>query len=104
MMEMCGSAAHVHQYLNTLAGANMPWTQSHMDIHIETELASEYKDFITGKKNGKLNKIIKSTSVDLQLLEPNEAVIVLALRTNNLSRAIDSFRQLMVCLDSFLYN
>ena len=36
------------------------------EIHFQIELATEHRDFISGKKNGKINKIMQNTSVNMK--------------------------------------
>ena len=36
------------------------------EIHFQIELATEHRDFISGKKNGKINKIMQNTSVHMK--------------------------------------
>ncbi|KZS96150.1 cytoplasmic protein [Sistotremastrum niveocremeum HHB9708] len=38
----------------------------HHEIRFQSELANEYKEFISGKKNGKLNKIMQMTNVKIK--------------------------------------
>ncbi|KAK4057241.1 hypothetical protein OIO90_001738 [Microbotryomycetes sp. JL221] len=40
--------------------------QFHNEIRFQIELANEHRDFISGKKNGKLNKIMKSANVKVK--------------------------------------
>lgn len=43
------------------------YTQAfHHEIRFQIELANEHRDFISGKKNGKLNKIMKSAEVKIK--------------------------------------
>jgi hypothetical protein len=63
---------------------------------IRVEMAAEYEEFITGKKNGKLNKISKSTGVQLDLFSPNQVILQLILTSAALEPVFDAFRQLKV--------
>ncbi|EAL23071.1 hypothetical protein CNBA5960 [Cryptococcus deneoformans B-3501A] len=38
----------------------------HREIRFQIELANEHRDFISGKKNGKINKIMKTTNVKIK--------------------------------------
>jgi hypothetical protein len=38
----------------------------HPEIRFQTELANEHREFISGKKNGKINKIMQSTNVKIK--------------------------------------
>ena len=38
----------------------------HHEIRFQVELANEHREFISGKKNGKINKIMQSTSVKIK--------------------------------------
>lgn len=40
--------------------------QFHHEIRFQIELANEHREFISGKKNGKLNKIMKSANVKIK--------------------------------------
>lgn len=37
-----------------------------LEIRFSLELANEHRDFISGKKNGKLNKIMKAADVKIK--------------------------------------
>jgi len=40
----------------------------HHEIRFQVELANEHRDFISGKKNGKLNKIMKTANVKIKFV------------------------------------
>lgn len=40
--------------------------QSQYEIHVKIELASEHKEFVSGKKNGKINKIMGQSIIITQ--------------------------------------
>ncbi|KAL4069386.1 cytoplasmic protein [Scleroderma citrinum] len=44
----------------------------HHEIRFQVELANEHREFISGKKNGKINKIMQSTSVKIKFETFNE--------------------------------
>lgn len=64
------------------------------ETHFQVEMSAEYKDFITGKKNGKLNKITKTCGVNLQVFEPYPYVLVLELSSRNYAHTFEAFQQL----------
>jgi hypothetical protein len=39
----------------------------HHEIRFQVELANEHREFISGKKNGKINKIMQTTNVKMSL-------------------------------------
>jgi hypothetical protein len=69
------------------------------NIVSSTDMASMYKDFISGKKNGKLNKISKSTNTDIQLIEKERHILTISIVSESLSLrgSFDAFTQLQVC-------
>ncbi len=83
------------------------FTQQHQLIRgppkhceIRVDMAAEYEEFIPGKKNGKLNKIIKSSGTQLDL-KYGQASLHLIITTTVLDAALDAFHQLKVSLLSF---
>jgi hypothetical protein len=66
------------------------------DVNTYLEMSSEYKDFITGKKNGKINKIIKTAGVNLTLNEDHAHTLVVQMGSAHCFRVIDALTQLKV--------
>ncbi|KAF8523068.1 cytoplasmic protein [Hysterangium stoloniferum] len=44
----------------------------HHEVKVQTELANEHREFISGKKNGKINKIMQMTGVKIKFETLNE--------------------------------
>jgi hypothetical protein len=82
-----GSDDAVKSALNVISEINL-MTQVPYQIRVKIELANEHKEFVSGKKNGKINKIMgqsKSTSIIGRLSRS---------LTKNLRQCSDHFRWL----------
>ncbi|WAR63818.1 hypothetical protein PtB15_17B419 [Puccinia triticina] len=55
---------------------------SQVEIRFQVELACEHRDFISGKKNGKLNKIMKTSNVKIKFESFNDYNFMLNLSGN----------------------
>lgn len=66
------------------------------DIVFSLDLASEYLDFITGKKNGKIHKITRSCGCVLDLRNPFPERISAKISSNSLKIAVEGFSQFLV--------
>lgn len=53
------------------------------EIRFQTELANEHRDFISGKKNGKINKIMQLTSVKIRFETFNDFNFLIDLSGND---------------------
>lgn len=57
----------------------------HHEIRFQVELANEHREFISGKKNGKINKIMQSTSVKIKFETFNEHNFLIDLSGSDIS-------------------
>eukprot|EP00158_Paraphelidium_tribonemae_P006031 Partr_v1_DN27637_c1_g1_i1_m64743 putative High density lipoprotein binding protein len=64
------------------------------EIRIYTDLSASYKEFITGKKNGKITKITKSCSVAINFVEPSKHLLIIEIAGHTIQTALDAFQQL----------
>jgi KH domain len=65
LFEFHGLEADVRAAIATLREMDVVKSFGH-EIHFQIELATEHRDFISGKKNGKINKIMQTTSVNIK--------------------------------------
>ncbi|KAJ6519587.1 cytoplasmic protein [Mycena sanguinolenta] len=63
--EMHGLEAEVRSAVNMVMELEMIQTFHH-EIRFQIELANEHREFISGKKNGKINKIMQTTNVKIK--------------------------------------
>jgi hypothetical protein len=66
------------------------------EAHFQLEMSSEYRDFITGKKNGKLNKITKACGVTINLHEPETFDLVVEISCQVYSKGLEAYLHLRV--------
>ncbi|KZT06753.1 uncharacterized protein LAESUDRAFT_725514 [Laetiporus sulphureus 93-53] len=59
--------------------------QFHHEIRFQIELANEHREFISGKKNGKINKIMQTTNVKIKFETFNEHNFLIDISGNDLS-------------------
>jgi hypothetical protein len=57
----------------------------HLEIRFQIELANEHKDFISGKKNGKMNKIMQTTNVKIKFETFNDYNFLIDIAGNDSS-------------------
>jgi hypothetical protein len=63
VVQVSGIALHI-RYIRY---RRLTWNQGfHHEIRFQIELANEHRDFISGKKNGKINKIMKVAGVKIK--------------------------------------
>ncbi|KLO20412.1 cytoplasmic protein [Schizopora paradoxa] len=55
----------------------------HHEIRFQIELANEHREFISGKKNGKINKIMQTTGVKIKFETFNEHNFLIDISSNN---------------------
>ncbi len=53
------------------------------EIRFQIELANEHREFISGKKNGKINKIMQTTNVKIKFETFNEHNFLIDISSNN---------------------
>lgn len=63
---------------------------NHKDIYcdVQIELSKELEDFLCGKKNGKINRIIKETGTKINIFVSNVMTIYISGQSKNVSSAI----------------
>ncbi|CCM02197.1 uncharacterized protein FIBRA_04277 [Fibroporia radiculosa] len=59
--------------------------QFHHEIRFQIELANEHREFISGKKNGKINKIMQTTNVKIKFETFNDHNFLIDIAGNDLS-------------------
>lgn len=63
------------------------------EVTFSALLSQEYKDFITGKKNGKLNKITKSCGVNIDLQDRDENTLLVLITGGSYIKTYEAFLQ-----------
>ncbi|KAL1916300.1 uncharacterized protein VTP21DRAFT_5917 [Calcarisporiella thermophila] len=66
----------------------------HQETKFQVELANEHQDFISGKKNGKINKIMKTTGVRITFVHLNEYNFLIDVTSSNFTKALDGLSML----------
>jgi KH domain len=61
----------------------------HQDTVFDVELANDQREFISGKKNGKINKIMKTCGVKIRFLPFSEYNFVIEVSSTNFAKALD---------------
>ena len=56
----------------------------HHEIRFQIELANEHREFISGKKNGKINKIMQTTNVKIKFETFNDTNFLIDIASNDL--------------------
>jgi hypothetical protein len=70
--------------------------QGHINmIRLRMELFTDYKEFLSGKKNGKMNKIMKSAGVKIDFVESRDCLTV-EISSSALNQIAEGFAQLQV--------
>ncbi|KAF9014931.1 cytoplasmic protein [Cyathus striatus] len=72
--EVHGLEAEVRNAVGMLFETDLVKTFHH-EILFKLELSNEYREFITGKKNGKINKIMQTTNVKIKLDTPDVQIL-----------------------------
>lgn len=68
--------------------------ENHQFTTFALELATDQREFISGKKNGKINKIMKSCAVTIRFLSANEYNSAIIVESNNYNKALDGLTML----------
>lgn len=76
--------------------AQLEWLSSiHRLIVYQLELAAENREFVNGKKNGKINKIVKASGCNIVFQEPyNDYNVLIEVQANQFSRALEGLSYL----------
>lgn len=96
-IDVVGDMAGVMRFFESINNPTNVLSQLVNDITIYVEMSSEYKDFITGKKNGKINKIIKTANVRLDLTEELAHSLHIVVNSPQVPRILEALSQLKVC-------
>ncbi|KAB5572391.1 KH domain-containing protein [Coniochaeta sp. 2T2.1] len=98
-----GSDEAVKAALNVISEIKFV-AQSQYQIRVKIELANEHKEFVSGKKNGKINKIMGQASVQImfdQFGEYNFHIDVMATNYESMSQGLHLVEQEMPASISF---
>jgi KH domain len=63
----------------------LPHQAFHHEIRFQIELANEHREFISGKKNGKINKIMQTTNVKIKFETFNDYNFLIDIASNDAS-------------------
>ncbi|KAI7873515.1 uncharacterized protein EV154DRAFT_396922, partial [Mucor mucedo] len=92
-LELFGTERQVRNAYQLLSG--MPFfKENHQFTTFALELATDQREFISGKKNGKINKIMKSCAVTIRFLSANEYNSAIIVESNNYNKALDGLTML----------
>jgi len=83
-IEMHGLEHEVRAALSMLLDMEIV-KQFHHEIRFQIELANEHREFISGKKNGKINKIMQTTNVKIKFETFNENNFLIDISGNDVS-------------------
>lgn len=67
--------------------------QTQHQIRVKIELANEHKEFVSGKKNGKINKIMTQSKLRFVASKENRILTDIILFPGNVQIIFDSFRE-----------
>lgn len=67
--------------------------QTQHQIRVKIELANEHKEFVSGKKNGKINKIMTQSKFGIVCFQKQRILTDLILFPGNVQIIFDSFRE-----------
>jgi hypothetical protein len=83
-----GSDEACRTALNVIS--QIAWLKHHPStIHIKLELANEHKEFVSGKKNGKINKIMNTANVQIVFDGFNEYNFYIDVRGNDYAQIMN---------------
>ncbi|KAI8096296.1 uncharacterized protein BX664DRAFT_246248, partial [Halteromyces radiatus] len=86
-LDVIGSDQAIQQLCSIIR--NMQFFKVHQpSIIFSIEMASEQREFISGKKNGKINKIMKSCDVQLQFTATNEYNVAVSVESKDINKAL----------------
>ncbi|KAL1923705.1 uncharacterized protein VTP21DRAFT_8685 [Calcarisporiella thermophila] len=66
----------------------------HQETKFQVELANEHLEFISGKKNGKINKIMKTSSAKISFASLNDYNFLIDITSPSLTKAFDGLAML----------
>ncbi|SAM09295.1 hypothetical protein [Absidia glauca] len=86
-LTVIGSSEAIFKVCSTIR--NMPFFKIHQPaVHFAIEMASDQREFISGKKNGKINKIMKTCNVQLQFTTTNEYNVAISVESTDISKSL----------------
>ncbi|OAD77214.1 hypothetical protein PHYBLDRAFT_142718 [Phycomyces blakesleeanus NRRL 1555(-)] len=91
--EILGTEREVRNAYQFLCGIPT-FKRHHKHTIFSLELASDHQDFISGKKNGKINKIMKSCAVQVKFHTVGQYTFMVSIDSNSPNKAIDGLSML----------
>ncbi|KAI9007546.1 hypothetical protein CLU79DRAFT_688008, partial [Phycomyces nitens] len=91
--EILGTEREVRNAYQFLCGIPT-FKRHHKHTIFSLELASDHQDFISGKKNGKINKIMKSCAVQVKFHTIGQYTFMISIESNNPNKAMDGLSML----------
>ncbi|KAL9548218.1 hypothetical protein MBANPS3_005799 [Mucor bainieri] len=92
-MELFGTEAQVCTAYRLLG--DMPFVKgNHQFTMFSLELATDQREFVSGKKNGKINKIMKTCAVTIRFTVSNEYNSCIIVESTNHSKALEGLTML----------
>ncbi|KAI8337280.1 hypothetical protein BC941DRAFT_353275, partial [Chlamydoabsidia padenii] len=86
-LNVIGSGQAIFQVCSTIR--TMPFFKIHQPaVHFSIEMASDQREFISGKKNGKINKIMKTCNVQLQFTATNEYNVAISVESADIGKSL----------------
>ncbi|GAA5812917.1 hypothetical protein MFLAVUS_006378 [Mucor flavus] len=92
-LELFGTERQVRNAYQLLCDMRF-FKENHQFTTFTLELATDQREFISGKKNGKINKIMKSCAVTIRFVIANEYNSSIIVESNNYSKALDGLTML----------
>ncbi|CAO3614513.1 unnamed protein product [Mucor hiemalis] len=91
--EITGSKEQIHSVVQIIR--SLPISQEHhTSVTFSIELALDQREFISGKKNGKINKIMKSCDAEIQFQAFNDFNFVITIESQDFFKAKDGLDSL----------
>lgn len=103
VFEICGSDWSVRRALNLLSNQAFI-TSGNYQVRVKIELANEHKEFVAGKKNGKINKIMGQSGIHILFEGFNEYnfyIEVVGSKYDNVSQGLELVEQELPASMSF---
>lgn len=91
--EITGSKEQIHSAVQIIR--SLPISQEHhTSVTFSIELALDQREFISGKKNGKINKIMKSCDAEIQFQAFNDFNFIITIESQDFFKAKDGLDSL----------
>ncbi|KAF9899868.1 hypothetical protein EC991_008223 [Linnemannia zychae] len=91
--QMCGSEVQARKAMMCLTRAEIVKTLP-SEFKFSVELANEHREFISGKKNGKINRIMKTTGAKIKFDQCNEYNFYVDLSSSIAAKAMEALELL----------